>query len=507
MDESGGIAQITAMDSREAFAVTVREHANLVYSAARRQLGDSALVEDVVQAVFILLWRKAGRVRRPVAGWLVKATYFACRDAKRVSGRRLFHERAAAMMKSELSEPGEEMDWEEYAGAVDAAMVRLGGSDRDAISLRYLRGLSFKSVGEAMGIGEEAAKKRVGRAIERLREALTKESSTPTAEILATQLGLHGIEVAPGELVTSITATAGLGGHGPMVASIVWRAAMRSVRTKLTVAAIILILLGLFGAVYVAMQMGSGDGGAVNAPVAGNQAVGEPAQPIVLEVDAMIDGGDTLNIGSGGATWVHNTFKWPTRIRINGADFDPHVGAALEKIGLGEADLSSAEVLGRKGRCTVAMEKTDGGIAVHFTDPLAGAGPYWIKIGFERKSGAQKVVAATLPSDAVYLDVKATIGGSDVLTITPEAMEWRHVADWLPSNVVVDGKPWNMRTPLGLESLGLAGVDLSSAQVVEKSGRDTVVMEPGSKKVVIYLADSVGSPGDYEIKIRFAKLK
>jgi hypothetical protein len=250
----------------------------------------------------------------------------------------------------------------------------------------------------------------------------------------------------------------------------------------------------------------------VNAPVAGNQAAGQPALPIVLEVDAMIDGGDTLNIAPGGVSWVHNTYKWPTEIRINGVNFDPHEladhgGTTLEKIGLGEADLSSAEVIGRRGRCTVAMEKTDGGIAIHYSDPLAGAGPYWIKIGFERKSGAQKAAMATLPVDAAYLDVKATIGGSEVLTITPEAMEWRHVADWLPSNVMVDGKPWNMRTPLGLESLGLAGVDLSSAQVVEKSGRDTVVMEPESKKVVIYLADSVGSPGDYEIKIGFAKLK
>jgi hypothetical protein len=329
---------------------------------------------------------------------------------------------------------------------------------------------------------------------------------------LATQLGLHGIEVAPRELVTSVTATAGLGGHGPMVASIVWRAAMRSVRTKLTVAAIILILLALLGGVYVAMQMGSDGGGAVNAPAVGNQADGAQTWPIVLSVDAMIDGGDTLVIEPGGVSWVHSTYKWPTRIMINGVNFDPHEGtdhggATLEKIGLGEADLSSAEVLGRRGRCTVAMEKTDSGVAIHFADPLAGAGPYWIKIGFERKSSAQKAVMATLPADAAYLDVKATIGGSDVLTITPEAMEWRHVAVGPPSDVVVDGKPWNVRTPLGLEGLGLAGVDLSSAQVVEKSGRDTVVMEPGNKKVVIYLADSTGSAGDYEIKIGFAKLK
>ncbi len=504
MDESGVIAGVAVMDSREAFAVLVREHANLVYSAARRQLGHSAMAEDVVQAVFILLWRKAGAIRGPVAGWLVKTTYFACLDAKRVAARRQYHERTAAMMKLEHSEP--EREWGEYAGRLDAAMVRLRTRDRDAIALRYLRGLSFKDVGDALGIGEDAAKKRVRRAIERLRTILSDEAGMPVAEALATQLGMHGIEAAPLELVTSVTAAAGLGGHGPVVVSIVWRAVMRSVRTKLTVAAIILILLALLGGVYVVMQTDSGGGGAANGTAA-NQADGVPTWPIVLDVNAVIDGGDTLNIEPAGASWVHNTYQWPTRIRINGATFDPHVGASLEKIGLGEADLSSAEVLGRRGRCTVAMEKTDGGVAIHFADPLAGAGPYWIKIGFQRKSGAQKAAVATLPADAAYLDVKATIDGSDVLTITPDAMEWRHVAVGLPSGVLVDGKPWNFRTPLGLESVGLAGVDLSSAQVVEKSGRDTVVMEPGDKKVVIYLADSVGGPGDYEIKIGFAKLK
>jgi RNA polymerase sigma factor (sigma-70 family) len=505
MDESGVLADVAVMDSRDAFAVLVREHANLVYSAARRQLGHSAMAEDVVQAVFILLWRKAGTIRGPVAGWLVKTTYFACLDAKRMAARRQFHERTAAMMKLERSEPETEAEWGEYAGRLDAAMVRLRTRDRDAIALRYLRGLSFKDVGEALGIGEDAAKKRLGRAIERLRKVLSGDAGTPVPEALATQLGMHGIEAAPQELMTSVMAAAGLGGHGPVVVSIVWRAAMRSVRTKLTVAAIILILLGLLGGVYVVMQTDSGGSGATNGTAA-NPADAVQTWPIVLDVNAMIDGGDTLNIGPDGASWVHNTYQWPTRIRINGVNFDPHTGATLEKIGLGEADISSAEVLGRRGRCTVAMEKTDAGIAIHFADPLAGAGPYWIKIGFQPKSGAQKTVA-TLQADAAYLDVKATIGGSDVLTITPEAMEWRHVAVGLPSGVLVNGKPWNVRTPLGLESLGLAGVDLSSAQVVEKSGRDTVVMEPGNKKVVIYLADSVGSPGDYEIKIGFAKLK
>src|ERR1700722_1617798 len=115
--------QHASVDSRDGFAELVRDHADLVYSAARRQLGNAAMAEDVVQAVFILLWRKAGSIKGSVAGWLVRATYLACRDARKLAMRREYHERAAAMIKAEQSNVGTEGEWENYAAVLDEAMV------------------------------------------------------------------------------------------------------------------------------------------------------------------------------------------------------------------------------------------------------------------------------------------------------------------------------------------------------------------------------------------------
>ena len=148
-----------------------------------------------MQAVFILLWRKAGSIRGSVAGWLVKATYLACCDARKLAAARKYHERAAAMIKPEHSDIGTEAGWENYAKALDEAIVRLRAKDRNAVALRYLRGLSFREVGLAMGIGEDAAKTCVGRAIGRLREIMmSRKVAVPVAGVLATQMEMRCIE-------------------------------------------------------------------------------------------------------------------------------------------------------------------------------------------------------------------------------------------------------------------------------------------------------------------------
>ena len=129
----------------------VQRNADLVYSSARRQVGDAHLAEDVTQAVFLLLWKKAGKINGTVAGWLIVTTHYAARNAQKIAARRQFHERRAGLMKPQISPPPREIEWESYAPLIDAAMTRLGRNERDAVALRYLRGLSLSELGAFSG--------------------------------------------------------------------------------------------------------------------------------------------------------------------------------------------------------------------------------------------------------------------------------------------------------------------------------------------------------------------
>src|SRR5688572_18351942 len=132
-----------------AFARIVERHGGLVYSAALRQVGP-ALADDVSQAVFFILARKAHRVDgRTLAGWLVKAARLTAMASQRKELRLKQREHKAALMKHE-SVDAPQADaapaWEELAPLLDQALSRLGEKDRSVVTLRYLEGKSVREV-------------------------------------------------------------------------------------------------------------------------------------------------------------------------------------------------------------------------------------------------------------------------------------------------------------------------------------------------------------------------
>ena len=210
MNDSELLQAWSSRRDEAAFAELVRRHLDLVHASARRQVGASPLADDVTQAVFLVLARKAGSLGAKVvlSGWLFRTTRFVAARALRAEHRRTHHESLAAMQPAVTAAPAVPEHWKEVEPHLDAALAALPAADRDAVLLRYFEGKPLRAVGEQLGVNEEAAKKRVSRAVEKLRTWLAGRGVVLTAAALVTLLGNLPGSAAPAELVGQIAATA-----------------------------------------------------------------------------------------------------------------------------------------------------------------------------------------------------------------------------------------------------------------------------------------------------------
>jgi RNA polymerase sigma factor (sigma-70 family) len=197
--------------AEEAFNELVQRHLNLVWAAARRVSGNADLARDVAQTVFTDLARKAGTLPHEtvLAGWLYRAACHAAAKQARGEARRVLREQhAMATQESTLPDSATAQATEELQPMLDAALAELSETDRDAVVLRFLAGRSLAEVGTALGTGEDAAQKRVSRALEKLREAFRRRGVNVGGGVMAAALGLAGAEAAPAGLAGGLTAAA-----------------------------------------------------------------------------------------------------------------------------------------------------------------------------------------------------------------------------------------------------------------------------------------------------------
>lgn len=193
--------------AEDAFAALVRRHADLVYSAARRQVSVPHLAEDVTQAAFIELARAAPRWRpdQPVGAWLLVVTRRAAIDAMRRESRRAARERATL---DTPPMPSSEDSWNDIRPLLDAAVAGLGEHDRTAIVGRFFENKNLRDVARDLGASEDAAQKRIGRALDRLRAACAARGITVTTVGLAGTLAAQAVQPAPPALVAQLVASA-----------------------------------------------------------------------------------------------------------------------------------------------------------------------------------------------------------------------------------------------------------------------------------------------------------
>jgi RNA polymerase sigma factor (sigma-70 family) len=194
--------------SEAAFAELVRRRVNLVYSVALRQVGgDAHLAEDVTQKVFVDLARKADALaQRPViSGWLCRSAQFAGRDAVRTERRRRAREQESQAMQDPVWSPVEEADWNKVRPLLDEVLGELNELERDAIALRFFENRPFAEIGARLRLTDEAARKRVDRALDRMAAALSRHGVTSTTAALGLALSTHAGIAAPAGLASSVT--------------------------------------------------------------------------------------------------------------------------------------------------------------------------------------------------------------------------------------------------------------------------------------------------------------
>ncbi|MEI6357639.1 MAG: sigma-70 family RNA polymerase sigma factor, partial [Verrucomicrobiota bacterium] len=196
-----------------AFTELVGRHCDLVWAAARRVSGDADLARDVAQTVFTDLARKADTLPpgTVLAGWLYRAACHAAAKHIRGEARRAQRERQAMQQNELRFGDAEARAAAELQPVLDAALADLTETDRDAVVLRFLAGRSLAEVGANLGTNEDAAQKRVSRALEKLREAFRKRGVTVNGGIVAAALGVAGTQAAPSGLA-NVIATASLAG-------------------------------------------------------------------------------------------------------------------------------------------------------------------------------------------------------------------------------------------------------------------------------------------------------
>jgi RNA polymerase sigma factor (sigma-70 family) len=212
------LQQYAQRGDQQAFARVVAEHVDMVYSACLRQVGDRHLAEEVTQAVFVILARKAALLpeHMVLGAWLHKTARYAALNALKMERRRKIHERRAAEMAMELRSSGP--GWVGLEPVLDEGIARLGENDRAAIMMRFFEKRSMAEVGTVLGVSEDAAGMRISRALEKLRSFFARRGVAVTGAVIGTLMIRNGVQAAPAGLHSAIAAEAAVAGSASVSA-------------------------------------------------------------------------------------------------------------------------------------------------------------------------------------------------------------------------------------------------------------------------------------------------
>ncbi len=233
----------SAAKSQDAFTELVRRHVDLVYSAALRQVRSPQLAEEISQSVFTDLARAADKLQPDtlLTAWLYQVARRTAIDVIRRESRRQARERLAV----EMAAMNTAIDWTHIAPLLEDAMEALDETDRAAILLRYFENKSLREVGQSLGTSDDAAQKRVSRAVERLREFFSKRGVAVGASGLVVLISANAVHAAPIAFVPTIsTAVLAATTIHNSTAVIATKAAVMTTLQKAVAGAVVAALVG-----------------------------------------------------------------------------------------------------------------------------------------------------------------------------------------------------------------------------------------------------------------------
>ncbi|MGA2440231.1 MAG: sigma-70 family RNA polymerase sigma factor [Tepidisphaeraceae bacterium] len=330
-----------ATGSEPAFTELVERHVNLVYSAARRQVRDSHMAQDVTQAVFIILARKAAAIRNPamLGAWLLKTARQTSCNAIRLERCRRRHELEAATMKTAQEQTGAQPAAALIEGVVDEFLSRLGERDRGAIVLRYLQDKSVNDVALALHISPPAAQKRIARALSRLKNLLARHGIVTAAAALEQGLCSQVLHAAPPGLALLASSGAigkAAGGMGPLLArstikTLFW-AKVQSLILGLAASGAVIAIVATIAVNSLPDTRASAAGTAVNDPSAPATLPATAPAPVVTPVESpVVHLANDLFRGTGPADEYLNELD-PHTLRTPGSAPAGHIKSLIPNI-------------------------------------------------------------------------------------------------------------------------------------------------------------------------------
>lgn len=221
-DDAELLTRYAAEGSEAAFGELTRRYVDLVYSAALRLVnGDVHSAQDVTQQVFTELARQAVRlVHHPaLVGWLYTTTRLLALRSNRTEQRRKAREQEANTMNELLHDDTPPLDWTELRPVIEDVMPELDEKDQHAVLLRYFQNKTLNEVGAALNLTANAARMRVDRAVDKLRDKLARRGITTSTSALAAVVSANAVQAAPAGFAASVS-TAAIAGSAVQVSTI-----------------------------------------------------------------------------------------------------------------------------------------------------------------------------------------------------------------------------------------------------------------------------------------------